>query len=525
MASTTVPIVQSLGEVYHDDEVGDAVQRWHQVVEQFRSRFGSNPDFVSRSPGRVNIIGEHIDYSLFPVLPMAIRADALVVVGAKEPVGEEGKFTVRISNYEKELFPDDEFSERFGSDIPIEASTHSWTNYFKAGLRGALALLRKKNGDGFRPRNMDVMVHGTVPPAGGLSSSAALVTASALSVLYANGVTEVDKFELTKLAIESERAVGVNSGGMDQSASVMSEKGSALYVQFSPSLSVRHVKFPATSPELVFMIAQSFVKADKKVSGPYHYNLRVVERTLAALVLLRTLHPSLPSPLPKDDSPLALGLGTVFDSFWKSASSPRRQQHQSMTSRLTYFLDTILPSALPEPSYTKQSIASLLNVDVDFLDKNFIKKRFPVPAESFNLRDRARHVFAETLRVYKFMDLLEKPHPGSITPAEFNQQLGDLLNQSQQSCREDFDCSAESLDRICKIAREAGSLGSRLTGAGWGGATVHLVPVDKVDAVKKALKREYYDKLEGEKRPGEEQLRDAVIVSRPGSGSAVQVLA
>lgn len=521
MASTKVPIVQSLAEVYHDDEVGDEVRRWHQVVEQFKSRFGFNPDFVSRSPGRVNIIGEHIDYSLFPVLPMAIRADALVVVGAKEPASEEGKFTIRISNYEKELFPDDEFSEPFSSEIPIEASTHSWTNYFKAGLRGALALLRKTNGDGFRPRNMDVMIHGTVPPAGGLSSSAALVTASALSVLYANGVTEVDKFELTKLAIESERAVGVNSGGMDQSASVMSEKGSALYVEFEPSLSVRHVKFPHTSPELVFMIAQSFVKADKKVSGPFHYNLRVVECTLAALVLLRTLHPSLPSPLPKDDSPLALGLGTIFDSFWKSNST---LPQKTMTSRLTYFLETILPSSLPEASYTKKSIAGILNVDVEFLDTNFIKKRFPVPAESFNLRDRARHVFAETLRVYKFMDLLEKPQLDSITPAQFNQQLGDLLNQSQQSCREDFDCSAESLDRICKIAREAGSLGSRLTGAGWGGATVHLVPVDKVDGVKAALKREYYDKLEGGQRPGEEQLRDAVIVSRPGSGSAVQVL-
>lgn len=58
---------------------------------------------------------------------------------------------------------------------------------------------------------------GTVPAGGGLSSSAAFVSASALAVLYANEEKKVDKTQLTELAIVSERAVGVNSGGMDQS--------------------------------------------------------------------------------------------------------------------------------------------------------------------------------------------------------------------------------------------------------------------------------------------------------------------
>lgn len=69
---------------------------------------------------------------------------------------------------------------------------------------------------------------------------------------------------------------------MDQSASVFSERGSALFVSFSPKLSARPVSFPATNPELCFLIAQSFVAADKQVTGPIHYNLRVVECTLAA---------------------------------------------------------------------------------------------------------------------------------------------------------------------------------------------------------------------------------------------------
>jgi galactokinase len=90
---------------------------------------------------------------------------------------------------------------------------HEWSNYFKAGLRGALELLRKKRGEDFKPKSMQILVDGTVPAGGGLSSSAAFVSASALAVLVANGEQVVDKTELTELAIVSERAVGVNSGG------------------------------------------------------------------------------------------------------------------------------------------------------------------------------------------------------------------------------------------------------------------------------------------------------------------------
>lgn len=60
---------------------------------------------------------------------------------------------------------------------------------------------------------MDIVADGTVPSGGGLSSSGAFVCTSALSVMKANGEEIVDKRELTELAIVSERAVGVNSGG------------------------------------------------------------------------------------------------------------------------------------------------------------------------------------------------------------------------------------------------------------------------------------------------------------------------
>jgi len=323
---------------------------------------------------------------------------------------------------------------------------------------------------------------------------------------------------------------------MDQSASVMSKKDTALYVQFAPGLSVRHVEFPKTNPPLVFMIAQSFVKADKKVSGPFHYNLRVVECTLAALMILQHLMPkgqklAIPPPHQKDDSPLNISLGSVFDVFWTAVDSDEvvREQYPDAAEagidtirRLDYFANEFLDKALPSETYSKKAIADALGVTEDDLDQNYIKKRFPVPAERFRLRDRAKHVFSEAARVYRFMDLLEAGPKADESDLQFAERLGDLLNRSQQSCRDNFDCSTQELDLICMHARDAGSLGSRLTGAGWGGATVHLVPATKVDSVREALQNNYYRDMWVDGKPlTPEDIANAVIVSRPGSGSAL----
>lgn len=93
------------------------------------------------------------------------------------------------------------------------------------------------------------------------------------------------------------------------------------------------------------------------------------------------------------------------------------------------------------------------------------------------------------------------------------------MNASQSSCRDLYACSCPELDEICAIARAAGSYGSRLTGAGWGGCTVHLVSEEKVESVKNALKSEFYARKFPELTA--EQLEEAIVVSKPGSGSAV----
>jgi len=94
--------------------------------------------------------------------------------------------------------------------------------------------------------------------------------------------------------------------------------------------------------------------------------------------------------------------------------------------------------------------------------------------------------------------------------------LGQLLNETQESCRGDYDCSCPEVDQICEIARRAGAWGSRLTGAGWGGCTVHMLSKSKVEAVSQALKDEYYSKLPS---LSQEQLAHAIVISKPSNGS------
>lgn len=211
----SVPLVKSLADIYPQDALAQQSSRWDALYARFRAAYGGEaPAFVARSPGRVNIIGEHIDYSLYSVLPMAITADAIIAVSARPSSG--GTCKIRIGNVDEAKFASREFDLDLDADIEIDAKASEWTNYFKSGLKGALALLRQKAkaaGVEFRPSDMDIIMDGTVPVGGGLSSSAAFVSASALAVMTANSQAPVDKKELTELAIVSERSVGVYSGG------------------------------------------------------------------------------------------------------------------------------------------------------------------------------------------------------------------------------------------------------------------------------------------------------------------------
>ncbi len=303
---------------------------------------------------------------------------------------------------------------------------------------------------------------------------------------------------------------------MDQAASVFSLRGSALYVTFKPNLDFTNIEFPQTDPELTFVTAQSFVAADKHVTAPVCYNLRVVECTLAAVFLAKAF--GLKRELPSDSSPLGASLRGFHDTYFEEKEGISDNTNTSMEDFETQLqqLITLTGDYLPqEEGYSRSDICGLLGISEDGLNQRFTSK-FLVRAERFMLRQRALHVFTEALRVLKFRSLLSSPPSDG---KQVLQSLGELMNETQVSCRDIYDCSCPELDELCDLARAAGSYGSRLTGAGWGGCSVHLVPRDKVDAVKKAWEEKYYRK----KFPdiSEEKLASAVVVSKPGSGSVL----
>jgi galactokinase len=296
---------------------------------------------------------------------------------------------------------------------------------------------------------------------------------------------------------------------MDQSASVFSERDSALLVSFSPSLSARPVFFPKTDPELIFVIVQSFVTSNKQVTGPIHYNLRVVECSMAAEVLNAKLCSG--TPLPKDAGPLGVSLHGFHTNYFKDTQ-------KSLPEQLSELIELTKSTLTQEEGYTVEEVATAAGTTVDDIKSRFMSS-FPVRGSHFRLRQRALHVFTEALRVLQFLTLLEDPsqHPASGDSTEFNKKLGNLMNETQDSCRDLYECSCPEIDEICTIARDAGSYGSRLTGAGWGGCSVHLVPANKVEDVKKALLEKYYSK----RHLSEKDLEGAIVVSRPMNGSAV----
>lgn len=296
---------------------------------------------------------------------------------------------------------------------------------------------------------------------------------------------------------------------MDQSASVFSERGSALLVSFTPSLSARPVFFPKTNPELIFVVAQSFVTSNKQVTGPVRYNLRVVECSMAAAALNAKLCPG--TQLPKDAGPLGVSIHGFHDNYFKGTQ-------KSLPEQLSELIELTKSTLTKEEGYSLEEVAEAAGTTVDDIKARFMSS-FPVRGERFMLRQRALHVFTEALRVLQFLSLLEdkSQHPTTDDTTEFNKKLGDLMNATQDSCRELYECSCPEIDEICAIAREAGSYGSRLTGAGWGGCSVHLVPADKADAVQKALVDKYYAK----RNLSDQDMKAALVVSRPMNGSAV----
>lgn len=176
-----------------------------QIKQRYTSVFESEPTHIVRSPGRINIIGEHTDYNEGFVLPTAIDKAIYVAIAAREDD--------RIRLYAEDFKA---YFEVALSDIhPVE---EGWPNYI-------LGVVDQLKGKGLRLGGFNMYVDGDVPLGAGLSSSAALECAAgyALNVLFD---LQLDRVDIAKVGQMAEHTyAGVKCGIMDQFASVMSKAG------------------------------------------------------------------------------------------------------------------------------------------------------------------------------------------------------------------------------------------------------------------------------------------------------------
>ena len=201
------------------------------IDREFVKTFGQTPDVIAAAPGRVNLIGEHIDYSDGYVLPFAI-ADRTYAALRKRP-----DRLVRIASAQRR-----KTIVTLNLDEINPTLKGQWERYV-LGVIWAMGI----------NQGVDVMIDGHVPLGAGLSSSAALEcsVATALNDLFSLG------FDLESLARLTQKAenqyVGVPCGIMDQSVSLMAKTGSALLLDCR-DLTSRDVVFDVASSGLELLI-------------------------------------------------------------------------------------------------------------------------------------------------------------------------------------------------------------------------------------------------------------------------------
>jgi galactokinase len=334
---------------------------FEQVVALFQRTYGTGPAVVASAPGRVNLIGEHLDYNGGPVLPFAIDRRTWVAAapasGFELVTAQSGLPAVRRASG------------------PAQGD---WSDYVVGVAR--------ELGAGAVP-GARIAVTSELTPGAGLSSSAALAVASA-AALGRLAELELGADALAEVAFRAEHDyVGVRCGRMDQTVVAHAMAGQAMFLDTATG---QRVACPFSHG--VWIVPTGV--EHRLTSGDYNARRAECGR---ALELCRARWPELAS------------------------------------------LAALDPSSLPEA-------LSLL----------------PAPLDR-----RVRHVVSETARTREARSALAQGTLGRV---------GRLLSAGHASLREDFESSVREADFLVSAAVKHGALGARLTGAGWGGSVIVVVP-------------------------------------------------
>ncbi|XP_016406583.1 N-acetylgalactosamine kinase-like [Sinocyclocheilus rhinocerous] len=447
-------------------------ERLQKLKEAFHEKYGQMPVFYACAPGRVNLIGEHIDYCGYAVLPMAIEQNILAAVSVSDSK------TIQLANTDPKY---KNFTVSVDG-ISIDRENPQWHYYFLCGVRGIQEHLSLSSLAG-----MCCVVDGTIPASSGLSSSSALVCCAGLVTMEANQKS-LSKVTLAETCAKCERYIGTEGGGMDQSISFLAEEGTAKLIEFNP-LRATDVRLPdgtlsGNTPGAHAQISQ------KLFSYPCKFQFQIFWNSIFMVKYRNQM--------------LAKARGLDWSRLLKLGDVQKELQVS-----LEQMLELVEEALHPEP-YSRDEICKTLGISAEQLCGNILSANTQ-HATDFKLYQRARHVYGEAARVLQFKAACDS------SPANAVAQLGDLMNRSHASCRDLYECSCPELDQLVDICLQAGAVGSRLTGAGWGGCTVSMVPRERIDSFLQTVREHYY--VPDARRSALE--KQSLFVTRPGGGAAI----
>jgi len=518
-----------LAEYYGNDEdlLTDKCAAYREVLLTFGNNFGFDRYvFLVRSPGRINVMGRHIDWQGGRCNLMAVNQEAIMVVSprsddsivARNVAPEQfPDVSISIGKLVSQLDWDNWLSVLNSAELVhhLRASEGSWNLYIEAAmLRLQIAYPNQLL------RGMDVAVYGDVPVAAGMSSSSALVVATAESALALHGI-EITPQQFVNFCGEGEWFVGTRGGSADHAAMKYGAKGTINHVSFHDFELLEQIDFPDSH---VLIVCNSFVQAKKAAGAKAAFNSRVGSYLIGVELVkkqfpqyapfirfVRDINPETLRVPPSKiyeillDLPEAITAHEVRATFREDAESWSRlaPHFENAEADAVYPVRGVLMFGICECARAIRAAECLRRENMEEFGKlmniSHNGERRYITGNDGNIEPFAVDISDHAIR--RLIEALSSQAPQRIELAQLHNQPGA------------YRCSTQEIDTIVDIAcRTPGVAGAQIAGAGLGGCAMVLMRGECVPAVEQSLLENYYEP---------NGLPSGVVRCTPSAGSCV----
>ncbi|MBN2216163.1 MAG: NTP transferase domain-containing protein [Pirellulales bacterium] len=475
------------------------------VLACFGKQFGFDEKVcIVRAPGRVNLMGRHVDHRGGSTNFLAIDRETIAVASPRDDNNVVAVST-RPRQFKPVRFNVSELIGRFGWSDWINFVNSDWVRNLLYGAAGdwgnyvKAAMLRLQHQfQDVQVRGLNLAVHGNVPMAAGLSSSSTLVVATLQAAIALNGF-ELTSRQFIDLCGEGEWFVGSRGGAGDHAAIYLGQRGKIAHVGYLPFRVERILDAPKNYQ---LVIANSHVKAAKSAAAKHTFNEKVAAYNLG-LALLKQRCPEVAASLQhvRDIDPERLGRTTsdIYRMLLKVPQFMTRRDFRSMfSSEHADLLDVNFATHDEPDRYNPRGILLYGAAEImrsrmcgDLLQEHRIEELGRLMNVSHD-GDRISRRAADGA-----YQMVEEPY----TDACLNQLISDLASEDPARVLGAqlymqpgaYRCSTPEIDRMVDVVREApGVVGAQLAGAGLGGCIMILAHRDRIDAARKALVDRYY---------------------------------